>query len=163
MPTVVLGLGSNSADKCFMLRRAGILINVIVGTTISCSRIYSTAPWGYMEQADFVNQVLMISTELSPSEVHSKILEIEHILDKKKGPVKFGPRNIDIDILLYENVVSENEHLTIPHPRMHLRNFVLIPLREIAPEIVHPVFHKSISELLEECEDESLVMAQEKQ
>ncbi len=161
MAVTYLGLGANMQDKIRMLNRARILLNIYAGAVIKASKLYSTEPWGYEEQDEFVNQVLCINTNLSPEDLHTATLKIEAHLGKKKENSKYGPRNIDIDILLYEQECSDTTSLKIPHARMHERNFVLIPLAEIAPEAIHPVFQVSISHLLERSEDNGSVIPYE--
>ena len=152
MNTVYLGLGSNSSDRLEMIRRARILINVFMGQILKQSALYSTAPWGEIDQDIFINQVISLETNQSPKQFHKYLLKVEKILSKKKT-TKYGPRNIDIDILLFGNIVVDEEDLEIPHPRMHLRNFVLVPLAEIAPSEIHPVLNRSIKDLEDECLD----------
>lgn len=158
MAKVALGLGSNTADKLHMLKRARILINILAGTVISASQLFSTEPWGHKDQGEFINQVLIISSDLSPKELHTTFQNIEILLDKKKRGPKYGPRNIDIDLLLYDQVIVDDENLYIPHPRMHERNFVLIPLTTIAPDMIHPTLNMSIDKLAAQCSDESKVV-----
>lgn len=158
MAKVAIGLGSNTSDKLYMLKRARLLINILAGTVISASQLYSTEPWGLKDQSEFINQVVIISSELSPIELHTTLQKIEFILDKKKSGSKYGPRNIDIDLLLYDQFILTDKDLNIPHPRMHERNFVLIPLTTIAPDMIHPILKTSIGELAVQCSDESRVV-----
>ena len=159
MATVYLGLGSNSEDRNEMLRRARIMINLYIGPTINTSDIYITAPWGFLDQPDFFNQVIEVHTSLQAGACFNAMERIEQHLEKSKNS-KYGPRNIDIDLLIYDDVHYVNADIEIPHPRMHERNFVLIPLAEIAPSLVHPVLKKSILQLARECTDESSVVRQ---
>jgi len=160
MNTAYLGLGSNSADKELMLRRARILISTCMGSIERKSKIYKTAPWGYLDQDDFINQVIAVKTSLDIRSLHEALLLTEKTLDKQKDS-KYGPRNIDIDILFYDQSIYDTDDLKIPHPRMHERNFVLIPLSEIASEVVHPVFKKTIKYLAGVCKDNGSVTPQE--
>ena len=157
---VYLGLGSNTMNKHNMLRRARILVNIYMGAIDQQSRIYSTAPWGYLEQDDFINQVIKFKTNLTIDELHHTLLYVEQILGKQKDS-KYGPRNIDIDILLFGQTIYKKGDLEIPHARMHERNFVLIPLSEIANDVIHPVFDKTIEYLADVCPDEGSVTPQE--
>ena len=152
MNTVYLGLGSNSSDRLEMIRRARILINVFMGRILKQSALYCTDPWGEIDQDIFINQVVSLETDQSPKQFHKHLLTVEKILSKKKTS-KYGPRNIDIDILLFGDIVLDEVDLEIPHPRMHMRNFVLVPLAEIAPAAIHPVLNRSIKDLQVECID----------
>lgn len=120
------------------------------------SSLYETAAWGKTDQPSFLNQALEIRTRLEPKALLKRVLEIE----KKIGRIRkerYGPRIIDIDILLFNNTILEDPKLRLPHPELQNRLFALIPLAEIAADLVHPVFHKTISRLLDECEDNLFV------
>ena len=160
MPITYLGLGSNSTDQIEMLLRARILVNIYMGLVLKTSQVYHTSPWGYPDQEDFANQVVKISTTLAPDDLHKALLKVEKVLEKHKT-TKYGPRNIDIDILMYDDLVLDENQLKIPLPRMHERNFVLIPLAEIAPSYIHPVLNKTIVELAASCDDTGSVRPQE--
>jgi len=153
---VYLGLGSNSADKIKMLTRARVLLSAYVGYVEAKSKLYKTDPWGEYDQPTFVNQVIAIQSKKSLHDLHDACLKIEKILGKKKT-TKYGPRNIDIDILLFHDKEHTSDDLQIPHPRMHLRNFVLIPLADIAPEAIVPVKNQTVSALLEQSKDQGKV------
>ncbi len=154
--TTYLLLGSNLGNPAANLRRARILISLYIGCLSRCSKLYETAPWGELDQSHFLNQAICIETILDPAALMKEIVKIEHILGKKKV-TKWGPRTIDIDILLYGEDILNNRNLEIPHPRMLSRNFVLIPLSEIAGERIHPVAKKSITELVSMCTDSGTV------
>lgn len=157
---VYIGLGSNIGSKHDMLKRARILINIYMGAISKQSTIYTTAPWGYLDQEDFINQVIEVETKLDVQELHQTLLHIEEILGKTKDS-KYGPRNIDIDILLFDQLIYKKGDLEIPHARMHERNFVLIPLSEIANDAIHPVLDKTIEYLASVCDDDGSVTPQE--
>ena len=125
------------------VRRLGAL-----GDVTAVSSFYTTEPVGYLDQPDFVNAAALLETSLSPLEVLHELLAIEHAMgrDRAKVPAK-GPRVIDLDLLLFGDVVMQSEELTLPHPAMHERRFVLEPLAEIAPEMVHPRLGISVEEM----------------
>ena len=139
-------LKSNLGGREAQLREAQTRLSV-AGRIAAASSLYETEPVEYIEQPWFLNYVVLLVTTLSPQELMSAILNIEEQMGRRRL-VKKGPRSIDIDILLFGDVVLKSDALTIPHPEMHRRRFVLEPLAEIAPEVVHPVLHKSIRELL---------------
>ena len=143
---VYLGLGSNLGDKRGNIERATERLSEI-STGLTVSSMYETAPVGVTLQPSFVNAVCWMWTELSVFELLNEIREIQRSAGVR-GPVLNGPRMLDIDILLYGRVVVELPHLTVPHPRMTAREFVLRPLAEIAPGVVHPVSKKTAGELL---------------
>lgn len=145
--TVFLGLGSNMGKKEDNIRLAIEMLKERIDIEI-VSSIIETEPYGYTEQPRFLNCCLMGKTALLPRELLEFVLGIE----KKMGRVrefKWGPRNIDIDILFYDDLIIEQDDLIIPHPELYKREFVLIPLLEIAPEFIHPKFKKTIRELYE--------------
>ncbi len=148
-------LGSNLGDRLANIQNATNLVVERVGEVLKRSCLYQTAPWGVIEQPDFLNQVLKIKTALHPIDVLSVILKIEKQLGRERKEI-WGARLIDIDILYYADVVVTMSDLVIPHPQLHNRRFTLVPLVEIAPDYVHPKFKKNNQELLEECQDEGL-------
>jgi len=153
MNTVYLLIGGNMGERELNLEKARNLIGEKCGEVTTISSIYETAPWGETDQPMFLNQALQIFTSLKPMPLLQKILDIEKQLGRTRQ-VKFGPRNIDIDILFYNEETHNYPLLTIPHPALQYRRFVLTPMNEIAPGFVHPVFKKTIAELLEECPDD---------
>jgi 2-amino-4-hydroxy-6-hydroxymethyldihydropteridine diphosphokinase len=152
MAKVYLLTGGNVGDSLKTLQRANGLIEERVGQIIKSSSVYKTAAWGKTDQDDFLNQVLEIETFLSPEELMDKLLDIEMDLGRKRLE-KYGPRIIDLDILFYDDLILDSERLTIPHPQIQFRRFVLQPLNELEPELIHPVIKKSIGVLLKECPD----------
>jgi 2-amino-4-hydroxy-6-hydroxymethyldihydropteridine diphosphokinase len=148
--------GSNEGDKFLQMQQARANIELICGRLLQISSLYQTAPWGKTDQADFLNQVLVIETAMSPRALLNAILSIEENLGRKRS-VKNAPRTIDIDILFYDRLILEVPGLCIPHPRISERRFVLEPLDEIAPGFQHPVLGKTIHQLLLECTDELAV------
>ncbi|MDX1911980.1 MAG: 2-amino-4-hydroxy-6-hydroxymethyldihydropteridine diphosphokinase [Saprospiraceae bacterium] len=149
---VYLGLGSNIGDRAANLRAGMALLDKEVGKIAKKSHLYETQPWGKTDQDPFLNQVIMLNTSLDPRELLEKITRIERELGRERKE-KWGPRTLDIDILLYGKRVVRDKGLEIPHPEMHKRGFVLAPLMEIAPDLEHPLLHKQIDELYMECDD----------
>ena len=149
---VYLGLGTNQGDKANNLTRAIDALSLALGRCTDVSAFIETAPWGFESENSFLNCAAAFETELSPLELLNATERIERELgrtQKSTGGI-YHDRIIDIDILLYGNLVIESPRLTIPHPLMHKRTFVLEPLAEIAPVTIHPVIGKSIRELLKE-------------
>lgn len=156
MTKTYLLLGSNMGNREAFLSKALTEIDAKIGKISKKSKIYQTEPWGEKEQEDFLNIAVEVETKLKPKKILEKIHEIEKLLDREET-YKWGPREIDIDILFYgEEMISEVD-LTIPHPFIHERKFTLIPLAEIAPELYHPIMGANIIDLLMECEDQSEV------
>ncbi len=140
-----LSLGSNVGDRKENLR-AGIRELRLVGNVLALSSFYETEPVEFTGQPWFLNCALVLATRRLPSELLRDVLEIESRMGRHRTREK-GPRTIDIDILLFEDVVLNAEELTIPHPALQERRFVLEPLAEIAPEVVHPVLKRTVKEL----------------
>jgi 2-amino-4-hydroxy-6-hydroxymethyldihydropteridine diphosphokinase len=150
-----IGLGSNIGDKLGTCRRAIEMLSK-AGRLIRLSSFYCTEPFGYTNQEDFVNAVAEIETPLSPTALLARCHVIEDALGRSRL-VRWGPRTIDLDILLYGDQVINDAELTIPHPMMVKRAFVLVPLSEIAPEIIHPVLNKTVAQLLHGIRDDHRV------
>lgn len=146
---VYLALGSNLGDREENLKQAIASLPPQMDVKAR-SHIYETPPWGYEEQPRFLNQVLKTQTYLQPEPLLKHIKRLEVALGRKAS-FQNGPRLIDIDILLYDDVVLNTPLLTLPHPRMHERGFVLLPMMDIAPDLVHPVTKKSVREMLISC------------
>lgn len=141
--------GKNIQTSLSDLERWGVKI-------IRTSKLYETEPVGFKDQRWFYNLVTQTETDLSPEEVLKAIHAIELSLKRERGQW-MGPRTIDIDILFYDSLVLDKAGLRIPHPHLHERKFVLLPLEEIAPGLLHPIFKKSVTQLLKECKDASIV------
>jgi len=148
--TVYLALGSNLDDRLANLKQAVTALSPQMEVKAK-SRVYETPPWGYTEQPMFLNQVIKASTylEFEPLLKHIKRLEIAL---GRTPSFKNGPRLIDIDILFYDDLILNTASLVIPHPHMHERGFVLLPLMDIAPDLVHPVHKKSVREMIASCD-----------
>lgn len=149
-----IGLGSNLGDRLQYLTLAKTQIALKFNHVLLSSSVYETEPWGLKEQGPFLNQVILLETELHPLKILNLLVEIEQSLGRVRL-VKYGPRTIDLDILLLGNLYFRNANLLIPHPQMHKRRFVLEPLSELDSEIIHPLFSTTIKQLLNECEDPS--------
>ena len=158
MKKVFLGLGSNLEDRAANLNDAKIRIEESIGSVVSASSVYETEPWGFESDEAFLNVVLCVETDLTPSGLLGRILMIESQLGRIRCGQKYSSRSIDIDILLYNNEIVNEAALKIPHPGMHERRFVLVPLSEIASGFIHPVLKKSVGSLLKSCSDKSRVV-----
>jgi 2-amino-4-hydroxy-6-hydroxymethyldihydropteridine diphosphokinase len=153
---IYIGLGSNVGDRLANIRKAVELMKKEEIEVVNESSIYETEPMGYREQGWFLNSVVQGRTELSPERLWETLEKIEKSIGREKE-IKWGPRIIDLDILFYGNKILNDKQLQIPHSELHKRKFVLVPLKEIAPELVHPVLNKTISELLRDLKDNSQV------
>jgi 2-amino-4-hydroxy-6-hydroxymethyldihydropteridine diphosphokinase len=157
MPVIAyIGIGSNVGDREVNCRKA-IELLAESGKVVSVSSLYRTEPVGYHEQEDFINAVAKVETDRTPAELLTVCRAIEDRLGRKRG-LRWGPRTADLDILLYGNQVVNQPGLSIPHPRMAVRKFVLIPLVEIAPDAVDPLVHRTAAQLLEELNDRHTVI-----
>lgn len=150
MALLFLGLGTNLGNKDENLNDALEYINKRVGSINSLSAFYVTEPWGFKSDNSFLNAVCSVETEKSPMQILSITKEIEKEMGRSKKSIDniYSDRVIDIDILLYDDLILENQDLTIPHPLMTEREFVMRPLAEIAPELIHPKLNKKMKEFL---------------
>lgn len=158
MNSVYLLLGGNIGNVLASFVRAKEHIRNHIGTIKKESPVYYTEPWGLKNTDMFYNQALLTETKLSPEHLLSSIQRIESRMGRKRRKGIIESRIIDIDILFYNNVVFNEKDLEIPHPRLHLRKFTLIPMTDLNPDLKHPVFDKTIHQLLEECDDELKVI-----
>ena len=149
MSVVYLSLGSNMGNRENVLALSIEEIGKRIGNVTKVSNKYETEPWGFISENKFLNMALEVKTELSPYEISERVHKIEDDLGRTRtnNATGYEDRVIDIDILMIDNIVSEEKDLTLPHPKMHLREFVIFPLSEIAPDIVHPISGVSIEEL----------------
>jgi 2-amino-4-hydroxy-6-hydroxymethyldihydropteridine diphosphokinase len=155
---VFISLGSNLGDRLQFLRNALDQIGLRLGKVIRESKVYEAAAWGHTKQPDFYNQVIELETELSPTQLLQGCLDIEKSLGRERS-ILWGERTIDLDILLFDGRSVQSENLNIPHPYLHLRNFVLVPLCEIAPDLIHPTLELTIQQLLDRCADKLEIKA----
>lgn len=154
MPKAYLGFGSNKGERISFIETALNEIDKIEKTeVVKCSSVYETEPWGIKDQGDYLNSTAEIKTELSAVELLKALKEIESRTGRTVTS-KWSEREIDIDLLFYGNEILNNEIIQVPHAEIENRNFVLIPMKEIAPDHIHPVLNKSISELLSETSDD---------
>jgi 2-amino-4-hydroxy-6-hydroxymethyldihydropteridine diphosphokinase len=158
MSLAYLLLGSNLGNKEENIRLAVKHLKKF-GKVKKHSAIYETEPWGFFDERNFFNMALSLETSLKPFELLSEILKIELSIGRKRQTKQWVAREIDIDILFFDNLIINEEYLTIPHPRLINRRFALVPLKEIAARFIHPVYGKNIAELLKECPDDSDVEA----
>ena len=158
MNKVFLGIGTNLGDRKRNLREATEHIEEHIGNILNSSSVYETPPWGLEAEDDFLNMVIEVETIHSPSELLNQISSIESFMGREKNQDRYSSRVIDIDILFYNDLVLNENGLKIPHRLIHERKFVLVPLCEIAPDILHPVLVKSMKVLLEECRDRSKIL-----
>ena len=162
MAIAYLLLGSNMGDKTSILYKAAEMLQKISINPILLSDLYESEPWGFETDEWFVNQTIKIETDLEPAHLLRNLLEIEKKLGRvrvkgREKTIQYSSRTLDIDILLYDNLIIDTLNLHIPHPKMHLRRFVLMPLCEIAPHAIHSTLKKTIDNLLDECEDKLIV------
>jgi len=157
MHKVFLGIGGNLGIKSDNFKKVHLSIQHELGAIVNKSSVYETPPWGFEANESFWNQVLEITTNYSPSELLGKIHEIENQFGRKRNEKTYSSREIDIDILYYDDIFMEAQNLTIPHPLMYQRKFVLVPLAEIAPQFKHPLLRLTSVQMLENCRDESVI------
>ncbi len=146
--TAYLGIGTNLGDKATHIRRAVELIGQRVGTVLAVSSFYQSEPWGFVSDNRFLNVAVQVATSLSPMELLRETQSIEKLMGRtEKTTSTYADRIIDIDILFYGQMVLDTETLKIPHPLLPERDFVVIPLAEIAPQLIHPTLHLRMEEL----------------
>jgi 2-amino-4-hydroxy-6-hydroxymethyldihydropteridine diphosphokinase len=149
MASVLIGIGSNLGSREKTCLRALCLVSERAGVLKKQSLMHETRPWGVEDQPAFINMAAEIETEAEPRRLLKILKQIEEELGREET-YRWGPRTIDLDILFYDDLVLDTPDLTVPHPLLHEREFVLLPLAEIAPDKVHPVMKKTVRELLSE-------------
>ena len=159
METCYVLFGSNQGDKEAIFAQACLLINNRCGRVVQVSSAYESEPWGFESEDWFLNRAVVVEIDKGPEEVLHLLLDIERELGRVRHPEIQGytSRTADLDILYFGTRIVHTNMLTVPHPRVHLRRFALMPMCEVAPELVHPVFAKTQEELLRQCPDECIV------
>ena len=161
MHIAYIGFGSNIGDRLAHIQNAIHVLSETEGIAFQkISSIYQTDPVGYEAQAQFLNGVAAIQTDLPPLSLLHTLKNIETEVGRQHR-VRWGPREIDLDILIYGDLCLQTEKLIIPHPEMHLRRFVLVPLAEVAPDLVHPILKESVQTLLQGLQDDTSVVKAE--
>jgi 2-amino-4-hydroxy-6-hydroxymethyldihydropteridine diphosphokinase len=145
-------IGGNVGNRSGYLQQAIDILNAVCGKVINKSALYETAAWGKTDQPAFLNQALELETGFPAEKLMNEILVIEEQIGRKRSE-KYGPRTIDIDILLFNEEVHDSPNLTVPHPELQNRRFALKPLADIGAHLHHPLLKKTVSALLEECQD----------
>lgn len=159
--TLYLLTGSNIEPRLHYLKDANSFIELHIGEILQESAVYESAPWGFEASENFLNQVLLVKTAITPEEVLKRVFLIEKLMGRNRNDKGYNSRTIDIDILYYDRQVIEQPNLMIPHPRLHLRKFTLLPLTELAGEMIHPLLGLSHIELLAGSKDNDEVMKYE--
>ena len=155
MSKVYLSIGSNKGNRSVLINKAIDEIEKKVGIIISRSSIYQSKSWGF-DSNDFYNLCLLIDTDIMPKSLLINLKKIEKSMGREDIDGSYSDRLIDIDILFYDNIITDSEDLKIPHPKIEIRKFVLVPMLEIADDYVHPILNKTIKELYNDCSDQDI-------
>ena len=155
MSKVYLSIGSNKGNRSVLINKAIDEIEKKVGIIISRSSIYQSKSWGF-DSNDFYNLCLLIDTDIMPKSLLINLKKIEKSMGREDVDGSYSDRFIDIDILFYDNITTDLEDLKIPHPKIEIRKFVLVPMLEIADDYVHPILNKTIKELYNDCSDKDI-------
>ena len=154
---VVFLLGSNLGDRMMMLKLATDRIASDIGVINTQSSVYETEPWGFESGRNFLNMAVIVSTSFSPREILKKIQIIEEMQGRKRTAGFYRSREIDIDIMFYNSWIISEDNLIIPHPLLQDRRFALVPIAEISGDMIHPVIKRTVSDILKDCQDHSVV------
>ncbi len=157
MHQVYLEIGGNIGDKRTNFLKTYARIEKELGPIQKKSAVYESPPWGFHAEENFWNQVVLVKTFFLPEELLPRIHHMESLFNRKREAGKYTSREMDIDILYFDDIFMETNELVIPHPRLHQRLFVLVPLAEIAPELKHPLLRLNSLQMLENCRDESII------
>lgn len=149
---LILLLGSNLGNRILNLEKSKLQLEEVFQKPIAISSVYETEAWGKTDQPNFLNQVIIFNVQIAAHDCLKNILQIEKKLGRERLE-KMGPRTIDIDILFFNDLIVRSNHLTIPHPHLQDRRFVLEPLNELIPNFVHPILNKSVQVMLQDCRD----------
>jgi len=152
MSKVYFSIGSNKGNRSGLINEAIDKIDIIIGKVVQKSSIYETKSWGFNSN-NFYNICILLESTLTPELILNKILTIEKGMGRLKTTDQYSDRCIDIDILFFDNMIVNSKSLEIPHPRIQLRKFVLTPMLELTPDLIHPILNKSIRQLELECVD----------
>ena len=155
MSKVYLSIGSNKGNRSVLINKAIDEIEKKIGVIISRSSIYQSKSWGF-DSNDFYNLCLLIHTDIMPKSLLINLKKIEKSMGREDIDGSYSDRFIDIDILLYDNIIIDSEDLKIPHPKIEIRKFVLVPMLEIADDYLHPILNKTIKELDNDCSDQDI-------
>lgn len=154
---IYLCIGGNLGEREANLEETRMFLNFNFGDVVAASSIYETEAWGMPNAPAFLNQIVLIKTTLTDAELLQEIAELEEFYGREREAGQYLNREMDVDVVFIGDEIIETEKLVVPHPRMHLRRFVLVPMSELAPDFVHPISKKSMEELLKECQDQSKV------
>ncbi len=157
MHHVFLGIGGNIGNKRQNFEKAKLYIEKEIGEILEQSSVYETPPWGFLAEEDFWNQVVHVKTQLEPDELIGKIQKIEDLFGRVRDAGYYVSREMDIDVLYYDDKSLTTDKVIVPHPKIAQRLFVLVPLNEIAPNFQHPVLKVTNRQLLDKCNDESSI------